>query len=111
MGQTYLSATAFVAAPGERNAVTVTADGNALLVSDAGAPVTAGPGCTAEGASARCVIVSDHYTDLQLALGDGDDTAVVGAIPETARIDGGDGNDTLTARSSSSLVGRSPATT
>jgi len=95
----------FAAASGERNAVTVTLDGTAVRIADAGAPLTVGPGCVADGASARCELVTDHYTVLRLALGDGDDSATVGAIKVRAEIDGGDGNDTLTATSVAGFVG------
>lgn len=89
---TYSTAT-FAAAPGEANDVTVTASGNDLTISDAGAPVTAGAGCRA--VDAHSVACSGRHGPpvLTLTLGDRDDRAVAS---RESRIEGGDGNDHLT---------------
>jgi Ca2+-binding RTX toxin-like protein len=81
------------AAPGERNDVTVVREAHhAVVLRDAGAPLTAGPGCTAlpDGA-VRCA--APHHAQAVLELGDGPDRA-----RGAARLaDGGDGDDVLEA--------------
>jgi Ca2+-binding RTX toxin-like protein len=85
----------FTAAAGERNTVTLRADGPDVLVSDATAAVQAGSGCQPEAMVVRCPLAGwyGRFVD----LGDGDDTMTVdsrfgggGAI-----VDGGTGDDVL----------------
>ena len=76
------------AGPGETNAVDI---GPGLVVADAGAPVTLGPGCMPQGLEALCA----GATRIQADLGDGDDALTVTA-PLPADLKGGEGNDTLT---------------
>ena len=85
-----------VAAPGEANQLTAAAnpDDPSVTVTDAGAPLTAGPGCTlgATG-SARCAGTTP-LTGIEIDAGDLDDSVSVAAVLP-ARILGGDGNDSL----------------
>jgi hypothetical protein len=74
--------------PGEYNAVTIAPDG---AVSDTGAPLTAGPGCTAGAGAVTCAPAARLEAD----LGDGDDSLTLSA-PLPANVVGGDGNDRLT---------------
>src|SRR4051812_37731352 len=74
------------AAPGEYNDVSVAAAPGGLAVSDAGAPLTLGPGCT----TGTCL----GATRIEADLGDGDDQFVLSAA-FPADLSGGDGNDTL----------------
>ena len=105
----------YVAAPGERNRLLVTyaADARSVVVSDAGAPVTASGSCVALDAhSARCVARPGARVEwLQLTrveLGDLDDElatsrpgpAPIGGVvadggPGDDRLDGGAGSDRL----------------
>jgi Ca2+-binding RTX toxin-like protein len=82
----------FTAAPGERNAVEVVQAGGRVVFTDAGAPVTVGDGCSAEGVSVSC-----PGSVASVDLGDGDDTADVAGAD--AGVQGGPGNDEI-------LVGR-----
>jgi hypothetical protein len=75
------------AAPGEANAIVVAAAG---AVTDAGAPLTAGPGCARQGGGVVC----PGALRLDAQLGDGDDSlALATALP--AEVAGGAGNDSL----------------
>jgi hypothetical protein len=78
------------AAPGEYNAITVAPSATALAVTDAGAPLTAGPGCVPEGIGVVCT----GATRVEADLGDGDDAFTLSA-PLPAHVSGGEGNDTL----------------
>jgi Ca2+-binding RTX toxin-like protein len=85
------------AAAGERNDVTVLSGNGALVFTDAGTPLIAGPGCGAQpDGSVSCPYpaVADAISTLELALGDGDDSArLVGGLGAT--ISGGAGADTI----------------
>jgi hypothetical protein len=83
-----------LAAPGEVNQITVTAGSIApsFTVTDAGAPLSAGPGCTAtDQASASCALPA---AQIDIDAGDLDDSVSV-AVQIPARILGGDGDDRL----------------
>lgn len=58
----------FEAADGETNDVRIIADGDGLLVEDAGAALIAGAGCSVRGDAVRCVAARTN-----VYLGDGDD--------------------------------------
>jgi hypothetical protein len=74
------------AAPGEANSLTVTETATGVVVTDGGAPLVYGPGCSSLGCLGGVRIEAD--------LGDGDDAlAVSGALPVWA--DGGEGDDVL----------------
>jgi len=83
-------AAVFRAAPGETNAVTVTAVEGGLLFRDARAPVQPAVGCTATADGG--VLCPDAQVEVE--LGDGDDTAT---IPR-GRAEGDVGNDRLTGQ-------------
>jgi hypothetical protein len=90
----------FTAAPGERNTVTVRADGYDLLVSDVTAALVAGSGCRPEAMVVRCprAGIFGGVAD----LGDGDDTMIVDSRFGGAgvSVDGGAGDDVLTGEGS-----------
>src|SRR5918998_3994854 len=77
---------------GESNVVTVAPAGTALVVSDAGAVLTPGPGCAPQGVQLIC----GGATRVEADLGDGDDALTLSA-PLPADLDAGDGDDALTA--------------
>src|SRR5688572_5064453 len=80
-------AAVFRAAPGERNAVTVTAEQGGFLFRDAAAPVQPAAGCSAAaGGGVLC-----PQAAVEVVLGDGDDTATI----PSGRAEGGPGNDRL----------------
>ena len=85
----------FTAAAGERNTVTLRADGPDVLVSDATAALQAGSGCQPEAMVVRCPLAVrfGRFAD----LGDGDDTMTVDARfgGGGAIVDGGTGDDVL----------------
>jgi Ca2+-binding RTX toxin-like protein len=97
-GGTPLPVTVIGGAPGEANRITVTHDGEAWLIRDAGAPLTGHSGCTAVDASTvRCPITrpeaEGYFSGLRLNLGDGDDQALLGAAGVAMIVDGGPGAD------------------
>jgi len=84
-----------VAAPGESNQLSIGADPGAtsFYLTDAGATLTAGPGCTPADIGVTCVTPAEVTIDVQ--AGDLDDSvAVFGQAP--ALLDGGEGDDRLT---------------
>ncbi|HMJ96378.1 MAG TPA: hypothetical protein VK486_11025 [Thermoleophilaceae bacterium] len=97
-----------VAAPGEANALSV-APGlttSSVVVTDSGAPLLAGPGCTlGEDGSATCSapVGGSPVASIEVDAGDLDDSVgVAAALPALVmggegddRITGGDGDDTL----------------
>src|SRR4051794_23969023 len=88
----------FAAKPGEANDVSITVSGRTLAIHDAGAPLTAGSGCTASGANdATCNVGGPPYADFNIGLGDGADRLrVEGMLQANASIAGGPGDDDLT---------------
>jgi Ca2+-binding RTX toxin-like protein len=94
----------FTAAPGERNTVTLGADGLDVLVSDATAALQAGSGCQPEGATViRCPRAAAFGGGIA-DLGDGDDTLTVDPRLGGAgvRVLGGPGDDVLNGAGSAS---------
>jgi hypothetical protein len=82
------------AAPGERNALTLSLDGNDIVVRDAGAPPTAGAGCRQAAAdTVRCeALVAGQ--EVTVAAGDGNDGIDAGALRAgQVTLEGGPGND------------------
>jgi Ca2+-binding RTX toxin-like protein len=65
----------YSAAPGEVNAVVVTEEGLAIRFTDPAAPITAGPGCVADGADALCDFSFLNFVGVHVDLGDGNDSA------------------------------------
>jgi hypothetical protein len=89
------------AAPGETNQLTVGAswDSTSLTVTDAGAALIPGPGCSAADAGVTCV--TPEYAGIDVSTGDGDDSVTIGvAIP--AYVDGGAGDDLISVRGGAS---------
>jgi hypothetical protein len=91
------------ATPGEYNAIDVASSGSALAVADSGAPLTLGPGCVPQGIEALCT----GATRIAADLGDGDDVLTVSA-PLPAELQGGEGNDTLTAAGAADTLSGGP---
>jgi Ca2+-binding RTX toxin-like protein len=92
------------AAPGEANALTLTGGRDAVVVRDAGAPLTAGKGCRAvDAATVRCRTHrdGDTFVDAVVRLGDGDDRAAIARAPGAPalapQVEGGDGADAITS--------------
>jgi hypothetical protein len=81
------------AAAGESNQLSVTADpSGSLVVTDAGAPLTAGPGCTQTDTGVTCVTPVDVTIDV--FAGDRDDSVTVG-VTAGSFVDGGAGSDVV----------------
>jgi hypothetical protein len=81
------------AQPGETNQITLSAPApGALTVQDAGAPLTAGPGCAATDVGATCATPEHPSIDIMTSDGD-DDVTIDAAVP--AFVDAGPGNDTV----------------
>ena len=82
--------------PGELNALAVSVNSAGDIVFTDSAPITDGDGptgCSASGNTATCPGALGYHFD----LGDGDDTATVGAVANGGQTStGGDGKDTLT---------------
>lgn len=92
------------AAPGEANAVTVTADGTGTTVNDAGgAAPTPGAGCNRVAGSMTGIRCQGTPTALLLSADDMDDT-VENQTSLPSEIYGGDGVDTLTGGSGNDRI-------
>jgi len=84
------------AAPGESNQLTVTAsDPVTLIVADAGAALTPGPGCAATDVGVTCVAPAEPAIDV--SAGDLDDSVTI-AASVGAFVDGGSGDDLIQIR-------------
>jgi Ca2+-binding RTX toxin-like protein len=92
-GRTTLTRITFKAGPGEANDVQV--DPASGLVTDAGATVTAGAGCTSVNEhQASCRIATDEVA-LAASLGDHDDRIRLDKPFSESSVDGAGGNDTI----------------
>jgi hypothetical protein len=81
------------AAPGEANQLSVAADpSGSFVITDAGAPLTAGSGCTQSDVGVTCVAPVDAEIDVLAA--DRDDSVTVG-VPGGAFVDAGAGHDVI----------------
>src|SRR5688500_15519688 len=89
-----------VAAPGESNRLTIASGG---AVTDAGAPLAAGTGCTVAGAGLSCAGISAVTAD----LGDGDDTLTLTTSLPLLATDG-EGADRVTSASAADTFVASP---
>jgi hypothetical protein len=86
------------AAPAEANRVTIGEAGDgAFAVRDQGAPLVPGAGCATGPVGVRCAVEPGASRAVRAALGDGDDQLDVGLAGGSSAIDGGDGDDRLTA--------------
>jgi Ca2+-binding RTX toxin-like protein len=99
----------FDAAPGEANQVRFEVEPKKITVSDTGADLTVGAGCTAQGPRrAVCTTTQSSFFLVDVALGDRDDGAVFAPIgnEETVRpaVDAGAGNDSVDASRLSRIV-------
>jgi Ca2+-binding RTX toxin-like protein len=92
--------TAFAGGPGEANRLVVTRVGADFLLRDTGAALRAEAPCTSvDAGTARCPVTEGRFgiPGLSLAMGDGDDTALLGGGLEVVSwLSGGDGDDALT---------------
>ena len=82
----------YAAAPGEVNNLTVSLSGTDYVLTDSGATVVAGPGCTAAGNSATCP--GTCIIGLTLSGDDGADS-LTNSTSTPSTFSGGDGNDSL----------------
>lgn len=94
----------YTADPGEANRVQLTFDGDRYRITDPGAAVTVGDGCTAIGPhEASCASGDDRWSRrVELHLGDGDDTFEATLARDTGpfiAVTGDDGDDQLSAQS------------
>lgn len=83
------------AAPGEANRLTVSSSGGTLTVTDTGATVTAGAGCTFVSAT-KATCPAAGVAAMAISTGDMNDTASVSATQVPTTFDDGPGNDTMT---------------
>jgi Ca2+-binding RTX toxin-like protein len=96
------------ALPGERNTVVAfaTSVGGTLRaeITDSTAALTAGPGCTqVDAGTVHCA--TDSTVDLQIDLGDGDDSASEEGTFQLVMLNGGDGDDRLSVLDGGALTG------
>ncbi|ADB52272.1 calcium-binding protein [Conexibacter woesei] len=93
-----LGSVSVVAAPGERNVVTVTRElGGIVVVHDDGAPLVSAGDCSqVDSHTVRC-----PYPSVGILLGDGDDSAL---LATNAAVDGGPGDDRLRAEREAGYV-------
>lgn len=87
-------------ADGEANRLAMFDTGREIEIRDSGAPLSAGPGCTAgPGGSVRCEKLADRGAEVSVLAGDGNDEVDAGSLPAapfvSASIDGGAGADRL----------------
>ena len=99
----------FDAAPGEANQVRFEVEPTKITVSDTGADLTVGAGCTAQGPRrAVCATAQPSFFLMDVALGDRDDGTVFAPIGdgEAVRpaVDAGAGNDSVDASGLSRIV-------
>jgi hypothetical protein len=82
-----------LASPGEANVIAVgPGSTGSLTVTDSGAPLTPGPGCSQTDIGVTCVTAGEPEIDV--VAGDGDDSVTVSA-PVGAFVDGGTGDDLI----------------
>jgi Ca2+-binding RTX toxin-like protein len=91
----------YTAGAGEVNDLTISLSGGNYVLSDPGAAITAGPGCSIVDNTARCPAVG--IIGITVGLGDGSDH-VKNATPTPSTLSGGDGNDTLEGGSGDDIL-------
>jgi Ca2+-binding RTX toxin-like protein len=82
----------YTAGAGEANDLTISLSGANYILSDPGATITAGPGCTASGNTATCAVAD--VNGITVSAGDGSDS-VKNTTSTPSTLSGGDGNDSL----------------
>ena len=82
----------YAAAPGEVNNLAVSLSGTDYVLTDSGATVDAGPGCSASGNTATCAATG--IIGLTVSGGDGADS-LTNSTSTPSTLSGGDGNDSL----------------
>jgi Ca2+-binding RTX toxin-like protein len=87
----------YTADPGERNDVRIVRRESALAVSDSGAAIRAGAGCTGAGSQLVTCVFADPVARIRVDTGDGADRVDAAALDNGTRaiVDGGTGDDTL----------------
>ncbi|HEY1596409.1 MAG TPA: hypothetical protein VGF74_13510, partial [Thermoleophilaceae bacterium] len=83
------------AAPGESNRLTIAGSGGSLTVTDTGATVTAGPGCSSIS-STKASCPAAGVSAMALSTGDMNDTASASSLSIPTTFSDGPGNDTMT---------------
>lgn len=92
----------YVAGAGEKNDLTISVVGENYILSDPGAQVTAGPGCTAsDNNTAACPAAG--ITGITVSAGDVADN-VKNATSTPSTLSGGDGNDSLAGGSGNNIL-------
>lgn len=96
----------YTAAPGERNAISVSAAQGIWNIRDAGARVQAGAGCALVDAhTARCANPTPAYIALGLVTGDRADTVSVPEDVPNTLVDAGAGDDVLRGGENAGFTG------
>ncbi len=90
----------YQASTGETNTVTITYTGSSFTITDPGATITPGTGCTGSG-TITCSAAG--VTSISVSLSDGNDSALVNS-PFRTYVDGGEGNDDIATGSGSDSV-------
>lgn len=87
----------YTADPGERNDVRLVRRESSLAVSDSGASIRAGAGCTGGGSHLVTCVFANPVARIRVDAGDGADRVDASALDNGTRaiVDGGTGNDTL----------------
>lgn len=91
----------YAAAPGEVNNLGVSLSGTDYVLTDSGATVGAGPGCSASGNEATCAATG--IIGLTVSGGDGADS-LTNSTSTPSTLSGGDGNDALEGGSGSDTL-------
>jgi hypothetical protein len=129
MGSVVGPTVVYAASPGEANVVGVESNGLGILITDAGAPITPGPGCSSVSEhSISCPInpgelVSVDLGDLddsfgpcsggpcptpinayQISGGEGSDVIALPANSSSSNLEGGSGNDQLTGGDDGDII-------
>jgi Ca2+-binding RTX toxin-like protein len=98
----------FEGGAGENNVLSVSREGDAVVLVDAGAPLRAADGCvSSDEHTARCQITFKTYL-MVIRAGDGDDrVSLAGGLGLSPQVQGGVGDDHLSSAGGASLHGDS----
>jgi Ca2+-binding RTX toxin-like protein len=97
----------FVADPGEVNSVSVSADATNVWIDD-GHAISPGTGCVAGSISTTALCDRTGIDEIVLDLGDGADRLYAPSVDLPLTVDGGDGDDQLSAGTGSSTIDGGP---